>query len=182
MYADGDARKSATCFDAPGAGLSYNNRYQDTGYFLNKYIALKANNADRIAADDLNFNNNLRIYRYAETLLNAAELVQRGYGSGDGAAWLNEVHGRSLSGATVAFSLENIKENAVSSSSGKANATGTSSAGAMPRRPLSRTATVTGPTPGLPPRNISRSRRMRSMPVKVRLILWSRTTINRRQI
>lgn len=110
MYADGDARRAATCFDAPGAGLSYNARYQDTGYFLNKYIALKANNADRIAADDLNFNNNLRIYRYAETLLNAAELVQRGYGSGDGAAWLNEVHGRSLSGATVAFSLENIKE------------------------------------------------------------------------
>lgn len=108
LYDAADARLGATCWNAAAAG-SYNARYQDTGYFLGKYIALKENNKDRTGADDLNFNNNLRIYRYAETLLNAAELVARGFGSGDAQAWLDAVHGRSLSGATVGISLENIK-------------------------------------------------------------------------
>ena len=109
MYAENDARRDATCWNV-GPANGYNPRYQDTGIFLEKYIAYKANNDDAQYDGDLNFNNNLRIYRYAETLLNAAELVARGAGSGDGAEWLNAVHGRSLEGATVAFSLENIKE------------------------------------------------------------------------
>ena len=53
---------------------------------------------------------NYRIYRYAETLLNAAELVLAGYGSGDAESWLNAVHSRSLDGTTVSLSLPNIKE------------------------------------------------------------------------
>lgn len=111
MFDAADARRAATCWDAKNTGSgAYNPRYQDTGYFLEKYVAYKANNADAQYDGDLNFNNNLRIYRYAECLLNAAELVQRGAGSGDAAAWLNAVHGRSLGGATVALSLDNIKE------------------------------------------------------------------------
>ena len=109
MYDPADARRDATCWNV-GAGNGYNPRYQDTGIFLEKYIAYKENNKDQLADGDLNFNNNLRIYRYAETLLNAAELVVRGYGSGDAEGWLNAVHGRSLGGATIALSLENIKK------------------------------------------------------------------------
>ena len=109
MYAEADARRDATCWNV-GAGNGYNPRYQDTGIFLEKYLAYKENNDDAEYDGDLNFNNNLRIYRYAETLLNAAELVQRGFGGGDAASWLNAVHGRSLAGETVSLSLENIKE------------------------------------------------------------------------
>ena len=109
MFAEADARRDATCWNV-GAGNGYNPRYQDTGIFLEKYLAYKENNDDAEYDGDLNFNNNLRIYRYAETLLNAAELVQRGFGGGDAAVWLNEVHGRSLAGQSVSLSLENIKE------------------------------------------------------------------------
>ena len=47
----------------------------DTGLFLAKYIATPDGNAGQKADADLNFNNNLRVYRYAECLLNAAELI-----------------------------------------------------------------------------------------------------------
>ena len=109
MYSANDTRRDATCWNV-GAGNGYNPRYQDTGIFLEKYVAYKENNKDQLADSDLNFNNNLRIYRYAETLLNAAELVLRSYGSGDAEAWLNAVHGRAVPGETVAATLENVKE------------------------------------------------------------------------
>ena len=109
MYAANDTRRDATCWNV-GAGNGYNPRYQDTGIFLEKYVAYKENNKDQLADADLNFNNNLRIYRYAETLLNAAELVLRNFGTGDAAAWLNAVHGRAIPGETVPATLENVKE------------------------------------------------------------------------
>lgn len=110
MYDAADARRAATCWDAAHTGTgTYNPRYQDTGLFLEKYAAKKAN-GDADGDADLRFNNNLRIYRYSECLLNAAELVVRGAGTGDAAGWLNKVHGRSLGGATVTLSLDNIKE------------------------------------------------------------------------
>lgn len=109
-YDPADARRSATCWVIPDDQRDkYTHRYQDTGIFLEKYIAYKAN-GDTDGDSDMRFNNNLRWYRYSETLLNAAELVARGAGSGDAAAWLNEVHGRSLAGQTVSLSLDNIKE------------------------------------------------------------------------
>lgn len=109
MYDAADARRAATCWNV-GAGNGYNPRYQDTGLFLEKYVAYKDNNKDQLADSDLNFNNNLRIYRFSETLLNAAELVLRNYGTGDAAEWLNRVHSRSLPGTTVAATLENVKK------------------------------------------------------------------------
>ena len=110
MYDPADARRDATCWYIPEDQRDkYFHRYQDTGIFNEKWIAYTAN-CDYSSDSDLHFNNNIRVFRYAETLLNAAELVQRGAGSGDGAAWLNEVHGRSLAGQTVSFNLENIKE------------------------------------------------------------------------
>ncbi|MBR4826851.1 MAG: RagB/SusD family nutrient uptake outer membrane protein [Bacteroidales bacterium] len=110
MYDAADARRDATCWNARTTGTGvYEPRYQDTGLFLEKYVAKKAN-GDADGDADLRFNNNLRWYRYAETLLNAAELVQRGAGSGEATNWLNEVHSRSLAGKTVSLSLESIKE------------------------------------------------------------------------
>lgn len=73
-YAGNDTRRDATCFNAAANG-EYNKRYQDTGLFLAKYIATPDGNAGQKADADLNFNNNLRVYRYAECLLNAAELI-----------------------------------------------------------------------------------------------------------
>ena len=108
MFDAADARRDATCWNI-GPANGYTPRYQDTGIWLEKYVAYKAN-GDTDGDADLRFNNNLRWYRYAETLLNAAELVARGAGSGDGAAWLNEVHGRSLAGQTVSLTMDNVKQ------------------------------------------------------------------------
>ena len=108
MYDPADARRDATCWNT-GLANGYNPRYQDTGFWLEKYIAYK-DYGDTDGDSDLRFGNNLRYYRYSETLLNAAELVVRGAGSGEAEKWLNEVHGRALAGQTVSISLENIKE------------------------------------------------------------------------
>ena len=107
-FSDKDTRRNATCWNAASEG-DYKPRYQDTGIFLRKYVARNGGNADQIADADLNYNNNLRIYRYSETLLNAAELIVRGAGSGDSHEYLNEVRRRA--GLTdIEASLDNILE------------------------------------------------------------------------
>lgn len=108
-YAAGDARRDATCWNAAAAG-SYNARYQDTGFFLEKYTAHTGDNADQIADGDLNYNNNLRIYRYAETLLNAAELGIRTGNAGKAKEYLNLVHNRSGLTDQVEATIDNIIE------------------------------------------------------------------------
>ena len=108
MYAEGDTRRDVTCFDANAHG-TYEHRYQDTGYFLGKYIGKSENNKDQSADDDLNFNNNLRVYRFAETLLNAAELIVRtGGDTGEASRYLNEVHHRAGLADDVAPTIDNI--------------------------------------------------------------------------
>lgn len=108
-YEDGDTRRDATCWNAGALNVDYNKRYQDTGLFLEKYAAHTGDNADQKASSELNYNNNLRIYRYSETLLNAAELIVRGYGSGDAQGYLDQV--RSRAGvASIPATLENIIE------------------------------------------------------------------------
>lgn len=107
-YADGDQRRDATCVNVAEKG-TYEPRYQDTGFFLGKYIAYAENNKDQKADGDLNFNNNLRIYRYAETLLNAAELTLRTNGNtADAQRYLNEVHHRSGLTDNKAATIDNI--------------------------------------------------------------------------
>ncbi|MDR0657960.1 MAG: RagB/SusD family nutrient uptake outer membrane protein [Mediterranea sp.] len=108
-YANNDDRRDATCWNAAVAG-SYNARYQDTGFFLEKYAAHTGDNKDHNADADLNYNNNLRIYRFAETLLNAAELITRGAGSGDAKAYLNLVHSRAGLTNEVEPTIDNILE------------------------------------------------------------------------
>ncbi|MDE7459141.1 MAG: RagB/SusD family nutrient uptake outer membrane protein [Muribaculaceae bacterium] len=92
-YAATDMRRDATCWNA-GAVADYNKRYQDTGLFLEKYAAHTGDNARQKADGQLNWNNNLRIYRYSETLLNAAELIIRGAGSGSAQDYLDRVRSR----------------------------------------------------------------------------------------
>ena len=107
MFNANDTRRGATCFDARNA--KYTKRYEDTGFFQDKYIPMTANNKDQIADADLNFNNNLRIYRYAETLLNAAELLLRTNGStSDAQVYLNMVHHRAGLTDNVAATIDNI--------------------------------------------------------------------------
>jgi len=72
LFEDGDTRMSAS-INQFAAG-TYTERFQNTGYFIAKYAARKEYN-DAPYGTDLNYENNLRIFRYAEALLNAAELM-----------------------------------------------------------------------------------------------------------
>lgn len=70
-------------FNNGAAIINYGGRYQNTGYFLRKYQGRPGCADGANAASNLNADNNLHLYRYAETLLNAAEL---GMYLGDGQA------------------------------------------------------------------------------------------------
>lgn len=108
LFDEGDVRKDATIFDATGKNYDTKS-YQNTGLWLKKYIAYKANNADQKADGDLNFNNNLRIYRFAETLLNASELIVRTNGDqGEAERYLNLVHHRAGLTDNKAANIDNI--------------------------------------------------------------------------
>ena len=97
MFDDADQRKNASILnwneylkEHPNA--TYTPRAQDTGNFLRKYIARNNGNHGQKADADLNHHNNFRVYRYAETLLNAAELA---YLTGkDGSQYLQMVRER----------------------------------------------------------------------------------------
>lgn len=106
-YSNNDDRRDATCWDAASKG-SYSPRYQDTGLFLEKYVAKTGDNKDQIADADLNYNNNLRIYRFSETLLNAAELITRGAGSGNAKEYLNRVRSRAGLVTELEPTIDNI--------------------------------------------------------------------------
>lgn len=99
MYEDGDIRRDGGILNidkfCADHGLSYdrnNDRWQATGYFLEKYIAHTNGNHGYLASNTMNYGNNLRVYRYAETLLNAAELKLAT--GGDGSAYLAQVRAR----------------------------------------------------------------------------------------
>ena len=85
---------------------SYEARYQDTGNFLRKYLPRVGGNEGATGAADMNYNNNCRLYRYAETLLNAAELALRVNDSG-AQGYLDQI--RSRAGVpTVTATYDNI--------------------------------------------------------------------------
>ncbi|MGQ1889828.1 RagB/SusD family nutrient uptake outer membrane protein [Thermophagus sp. OGC60D27] len=112
IFETGDERLAASInqFEAG----TYTERFQNTGLFLAKYAARQDYN-DAPYTVDLNYENNLRIFRYAETLLNAAELIaMNGVSptSGITAQWcLDEVRKRALNGNFVSIPAteENIK-------------------------------------------------------------------------
>jgi hypothetical protein len=114
MFSAKDARRDATCYNATAVakanGFDYEHAWEDTGFFLYKYLPRTANVKDALFDKDLNFNNNLRIYRYAETLLNAAELSLRtgGTATGDALKWLNKVHQRAGLDALTAATVDDV--------------------------------------------------------------------------
>ena len=74
MFAAGDTRRDGSIINWDAvSGASYGTRFQNTGLFLKKYCA--RTDYRKSGQNDLNWCNNLRIFRYAETLLNYAELV-----------------------------------------------------------------------------------------------------------
>ena len=78
MYDETDIRRDGGILNfakyAEESGASYTGRWEDTGYFLLKYIARANGNHGYLGDPNMNHGNNERVYRYAETLLNAAEL------------------------------------------------------------------------------------------------------------
>jgi hypothetical protein len=67
-------------------------RWQGTGYYLLKYVARRSGTHGQIADADMNHCNNIRVYRFAETLLNAAELAL--LTGADGSQYLQRVRQR----------------------------------------------------------------------------------------
>lgn len=62
---------------------------------MQKYSARADGNAGQVASGELNYNNNWRIYRYSEALLNAAELiVNTGGNMANARKYLNDVRHR----------------------------------------------------------------------------------------
>ena len=109
MYSPDDTRRDATCWDVRSQASTYNVRYQDFGFFLEKYAAQADGNADQKASSELNYNNNWRIYRYSEALLNAAELlVTTGGSQADAKKYLNDVRRRAGLRTELEPTLDNI--------------------------------------------------------------------------
>lgn len=104
-YDPADTRRDVSIW-IPEEG-SYTVGYQDTGYFVAKYAGKIGGNSGQIADALLNYNNNLRIYRYSEVLLNAAEL-----GSGNKQAYLDQVRQRAGVGSVTATQDNIIQERA----------------------------------------------------------------------
>ncbi len=98
-----DTRRDATIlcfakFQEANPEAKYIPRYDDTGYFNNKYLG-RADGHSRYTgnAPELNFRNNYRVWRYFETLLAAAELIVRTGGPQDEAdSYLNQVRARAF--------------------------------------------------------------------------------------
>lgn len=107
MFNASDARRAATCYDA--SVNAYTPRYQDTGYFLEKYQGLQSEYNTGDGAPDMRFGNNYRVYRFSETLLNAAELALSSDPT-NAKIWLNRVHNRAGLTDTVDATLANIKQ------------------------------------------------------------------------
>ena len=100
MYDDTDIRRDGGILNfekyaTEHPGATYTPRWQDTGYFNLKYLPYKGGNHGYLADDNLNYGNNFRYYRYAETLLNAAELSNL-LGQ-DGTSYLKQVRDRAHS-------------------------------------------------------------------------------------
>ena len=99
MYGEGDIRRDGGILNlvgkqesAPNTGDGYTQRWEDTGYFLLKYLAKEGGNHGAKGDTNMGHGNNIRVYRYAETLLNAAELAV--LLEQDGSSWLKQVRDR----------------------------------------------------------------------------------------
>lgn len=107
MYGTGDKRRDATIWDV--RGVEYTERYQDTHLWLAKYRPFTENNADAGFDNNLNYNNNLRVYRVAETYLNAAELLlETGGDAGLAKEYVNKIRRRAGIAELGAVTLDDV--------------------------------------------------------------------------
>ena len=102
-YSDGDQRRDASIMDFNTdalAGERYNPRQGDTGMFNKKYMGRIDGSSNYIGSEcpELNFRTNLRVWRYSDALLRAAELIVRTGGDATEATnLLNQVRARAFS-------------------------------------------------------------------------------------
>lgn len=95
MYEEGDTRREGSINKWEDG--QYVARFQNTGYFLAKYAARVGYNPQ--GDTDLNYCNNFRVFRYAETLLTYAEMVA--------------MHGQSVvGGVTAQQCLDQVRKRA----------------------------------------------------------------------
>ena len=107
MYGTGDKRRDATIWDV--RGVEYTERYQDTHLWLAKYRPFTENNADAGFDNNLNYNNNLRVYRVAEAYLNAAELLlETGGDAGLAKEYVNAIRRRAGIAELGAVTLDDV--------------------------------------------------------------------------
>jgi hypothetical protein len=112
IFDSNDKRRDASILNfaaySASTGATYSPRYEDTGYFLRKYLPRLNGNSGYVGDADMNYGNNVRLYRYAETLLNAAELILATNGTvSEAQGYLNQIRTRAgLSSITV--SVDNI--------------------------------------------------------------------------
>ncbi|MDA3821182.1 MAG: RagB/SusD family nutrient uptake outer membrane protein, partial [Bacteroidales bacterium] len=112
VFEEGDERLAASVNQFEEG--TYTPRFQNTGYFMAKYAAREDYNEAPYTVD-LNYENNVRIFRFAETLLNAAEVMgMHGVAPVGGLSaqgLLDQVRERALNDAFVSIpaTAENIK-------------------------------------------------------------------------
>lgn len=105
-FEDGDPRKDVTLYNAEDRLDNYTRAYQNTGYFNNKYMALKAYVGSGGDANH-NFPRNFMDIRYADVLLMAAELK---LGTNEALDYFNQVRTRALgaSAAKTSITIDDI--------------------------------------------------------------------------
>lgn len=109
IFENGDVRLAASVNQF--AEGDYYGRFQDTGLFLAKYAARKGYN-EPPGDTDLNYENNLRIFRLAETYLNIADLIAiQGVSAGEGLTAQQALDAiRTRAGVTsIPATAENVK-------------------------------------------------------------------------
>ena len=108
LYAANDERRDVTLLDGEPGNPSA--RIQNQNLFLNKYVPRYSHVASGTGgSDQCRWNDNLRVYRYAETLLNAAELIVRTGGDAAKAkGYITQVRKRAGLVSEVEPTLDNI--------------------------------------------------------------------------
>lgn len=105
----GDVRKEASAIE--WASSAYSGGFQATGLFMGKYAARTGYNKNTTGDAALNYENNMRIFRLAETYLNAAELSFYAGGAGAAQPYLDAIRARAFgdNAHSITATLENIK-------------------------------------------------------------------------
>lgn len=108
LYAANDERRDVTLLDGEPGNPSA--RYQNQNLFMNKYLPRYSHVADGTGgSDQCRWNDNLRVYRYAETLLNAAELIIRtGGNAAEAKSYITKVRKRAGLVSEVEPTIDNI--------------------------------------------------------------------------